>query len=133
MAQEQITARSKAFDGDGNPIKDDDGNVVYNSCEVSYDFGDTLDEAIEMVGTDVVFSQYISASRIALQNVVRAKMAAGVNAEQIQEIVNTWKPGMVLPKTSVDPKAALKALWPTWSDEEKRNFLEGLELGDIPL
>ncbi len=124
--KELVEARFQLKDENGNTLVDEDGKVTYNSTTIEYDFGDSLDDAIEKCGADVVFSQFKANSKVALQSIVRTKLKAGLNTEQIQALADAWKPGMVIEKVTIDPAQAIQAAFATWSDEKKQEFINSL-------
>lgn len=126
MAMETVKARYQVKDEEGNTVMDDDGKPMWAEAEVEYDFGDDLDGAIDLCGAETVFSNYKANATVALQGLIRSKLKAGVPADQIQEIVAAWRPGMVMEKTQVDPATAIKNAFNTWSPEKKAEFLASL-------
>jgi hypothetical protein len=130
MAAEQVEAKYQVKDEHGNAVMDTDAEgkqtPLYNGASVSYDFGDDLDAAVSLCGAEAVFSNYVANAKVALQGIVRAKLKAGMTTEGIQELVNAWKPGMVMAKTQVNPEEALMAAFPTWSAEKQQAFLAKL-------
>lgn len=88
---------------------------------VTYDFGDTLDEAVERFGPDVVFSRFQSAAVIDLQSLIRRGIKAQKNDNEIQQMAANWKPG-IKQVVAKDPKSrALQAL--QGLDPEQRKAL----------
>ncbi len=65
--------------GDGTPV------------EIEKDFGENLDDMIELYGDSVVFDKARSAMVVALQGVIRTH--EGKSAKQIQDIADAWQPG----------------------------------------
>jgi hypothetical protein len=63
------------------------------SVTVSYDFGDDLNSLTEKFSAEVVFSHARRSFVVALQSFVRTQIEAGKSAEEIQALVNEWKPG----------------------------------------
>lgn len=126
MAKELVTARFQLKDTEGNTVVDDEGKVVNQEVQVEYDFGDNLDAAVETCGADTVFSNFKANAKVALQGIMRNNLKAGKTAEQIQELVNSWKPGVVMEKTSVDPKQAFMASFAAFPLEKKLEMLRQL-------
>ena len=129
MATEIVKAKMKSKDSEGNVERDEEGKEIYIEAEVEYDFGDNLDAAVELCGADAVFSQYRANSKVALQVVIRGRMAAGQSQEAIQELVNTWKPGMVMERTQVDPLVAFENMFKNASPEKQAELLSKLGVG----
>jgi len=78
MTKQNVTAKLK----DSDPIT------------VEYDFGADLKDASALFGVDVVFSNFISSAKIALQDVVRAGIKAKKDAKTIQKDVDAFKLGV---------------------------------------
>ena len=126
MALETVSARYQIKDEAGNVQLDEEGKPLWSQITADYDFGDSLDHAVEAVGEDVAFSLYKAQGRIALQAIVRAKKKAGMVEEQIQDFVTSWKPGMIMERSSVSHEDAIKAAFSTWSPEKQAEFLSKL-------
>ena len=124
--KETVEARFQLKDENGNAVTDTEGKVQWEEVSVEYDFGDDLDAAVELCGADVVYSQYKSNAKVALQGIMRAKLKASLPSDQIQAIADAWKPGMVAERTAVDPATAIQNAFNTWSDEKKAEFLAKL-------
>ena len=129
MAIQKVTAKYAVKDTNGNSVMIDgpegpEASVI--ECSVDYDFGADLNSAIEMAGAEAVFSNYVANAKVALQGIIRAKLKAGNTPEQIQAVAASWKPGMVAEKTVVDPVAAVKAAFATWTPEQKTAYLKEL-------
>jgi len=64
------------------------------SSTVSYDFGDSLQEAVEKFGADTIFKKFKSHAIQDLKGIVRRMLEAGTfTQENIDEVVKHWKPG----------------------------------------
>lgn len=66
------------------------------SCTVKYDFGDSLDEAVELFGADAVYARFKSASIVDLQALIRRHLEGETpkSADEIQALATAWKPGV---------------------------------------
>lgn len=126
MAKETISARYQVKDENSNAVLDADGKPVWQEADVTFDFGDDLDQAVALCGAESVFSNYKANATVALQGIIRAKLKSGMTTDQIQAIANAWKPGTVLGKTTVDPEQAIKSAFSTWSPEKQAAFLATL-------
>ena len=126
MARQEVEARLQIKDETGNVVMDEEGKPTWASALVSYDFGDTLDDAVALCGKEAVHSNYVANAKVGLQAIVRAKIKAGLVGDQIQAIVDGWKPGMVVEKTSVSPETAIKNAFANWSPEKRAAFLAEL-------
>jgi hypothetical protein len=122
----EVNARYQSKDENGNAILDGEGKAVWQEATCQYDFGDTLDAAVDKFGSDVVFSNFVANGKVAIQGIMRAKMKAGMNQEGIQTLLDGHKLGMVMEKTTVDPLEAVKAAFATWSPEKKMEYLKQL-------
>ena len=126
MAKELVVAKMQLKDENGNAILDDEGKVTYNEASAEYDFGDNLDSAVELCGADTVYSNYRANSKVALQGVMRNLIKAGKTPDEIQSAVDGWKPGLVMEKVTVDPKAAFAAAFMNYPLEKKLEMLRNL-------
>jgi hypothetical protein len=124
MSKREISA--KAGQDDDSP-----------SATVTYDLGETLDEAVELFGAEVVFRRFSAAATIDIQAMIRrgltrtegegdAKKPNPMTAEELQAQVDAWKPGMAKPRKSKSEKAmdAFNDL----SDDDKAELLKQLGL-----
>lgn len=123
---EQVTAKVTLKDEDDKPLKDAEGKNQYDEVTIDYDFGDDLNQAVELCGEEVVFSQFVSAAKVSLQGIMRAKLKAGLGQDAIQSFCNEWKPGMVVAKTTVDPIQATMDAFATWSPEKREEYIRQL-------
>jgi len=126
MANETIAARYQVKDENNNAVLDAEGKAMWQECSVEYDLGDTLDGAAEKFGSDVVFSQFKANARVVIQGIIRAKLKAGLTPEKIQEFISTYVLGVAVEKTQVDPVAAVKAAFATWTPEKQKEYLREL-------
>lgn len=126
MASTEIKARYQVKDENGNAVLNE-GNPVWVDVAAQYDFGENLNDAADKFGADVVFSQFVSAATVKIQALMRDKKKAGQTDEQIQEFLNTYKIGMVVERTVVNPLEAFKAAFKLMSPEQQRQQL--IDLG----
>lgn len=116
-------------------LKDSDRVV-----EVEYDFGETLEQALELFGEEVVFSRFKAAAVVDLQALIRRNMQPKTDKEgkvteepktdeEIQQIVSEWKPG-IKQVTRKSPQEKIKALMEGMSDEDREALLAGLLEGE---
>jgi len=63
------------------------------SIDVTYEFGSTLEEMIESFGPDKVYSAALETFKADLRNMVRARLKAKEEDEEIHEAVTAWTPG----------------------------------------
>lgn len=69
------------------------------NIEVNYDFGDSLQDAVDKFGEDVVFESFKAHAKINLQALLRRAMApdkeGNVKSDaEIHQMVSEWKPGV---------------------------------------
>ena len=103
------------------PAKD---NRQEMEATVQYDFGDNADEALELFGTDAVYSGFVANAKVTLQSGIRRCLE---NGRDPQAFADAWKPGVKTPSIAADPVAAAKAAFSKMSDEERMAFLEQLK------
>lgn len=127
MAEEQVQAAEEQENYSNKVItatKEVNGDKRQTS--IVYDFGDTLDEAVEKFGADVVLSGFVSKSVITAQAAMRRLLESGLSDEEIQEKMNSWRPGVAMERT-VDPVAALMGKFGSMSPEEQAELLAKLQ------
>ena len=86
----------------------------------NYEFGDSLEAAIEIFGKDIVWSYALRGLTIASQGHARSMIRAGKTADEIKTALETWKPGM--PRISRSPEEKIKALLDKLTPEERDNL-----------
>lgn len=109
---------------------------------VPYDFGDNLQEAVELFGDDVVFSKFKAAAIVDFQGVLRRgmfdeegegddKTLIPVDSETLasRETISGWKPG-VTTRVSKSPKEKALAALKGMSPEDIAAMLAELESAD---
>jgi len=99
------------------------------SYSVNYDFGENLDAAIEKFGEDVIFQKFKANTTIDLQALIRRNVGGDnpKTEEELQSIVNEWRPGVQKPRKSAKDKA-LAAL-DSMSDEDRAALIAQLTAG----
>ena len=126
MAKQEIKARYQEKDENGAAILDGEGAAIWTDVTCEYDFGETLDEAKDMFGADVVFSQFVAAAKVKIQSIIREKKKAGMSAEAIQAYLDGYKIGMIVERTAVNPLEAFKAAFKLMTPEQQREQLIAL-------
>jgi len=101
-------------------------NGVEQSVEATYDFGDSLGAATALFGEEVVLDGFRRSSIITAQSIMRRSMEAGKSQEEVQALINAWKPGVALERT-VDPVAALTAKFGKLTPEEQKAIIKQLQ------
>lgn len=97
--------------------------------EVDFDFGNTLQEAIDLFGEEVVYSNYKKSAVIALQALVRRNLdkdgEKAVSEEDIIKAVEAWKPS-VARIIGASQKEALFNKIDKLSDEDRKALIAKL-------
>ena len=93
-------------------------------CEVEYDFGNDLDNAIELFGKETVFGYFKGQATVRLQAGLRSAMERGIDPAAF---ARGWKPGVTAPSIAADPFSAAVSAYARMTDEEKANFLSTLK------
>ncbi len=101
-------------------------NDVDRECTVQYDFGGTVEAAVEKFGADVVYSNFVRASVITAQAVMRRMLEAGKGQDEIQATMNSWKPGVAIERT-IDPVASVLGKFGSMSPEEQKALIKQLQ------
>jgi hypothetical protein len=95
--------------------------------EFTYNFSETLPEAIEMYGPENTHELFKRALTIAAQANARKMLAAGLTAERIQNDMSQWKPGVSVRLTSsiktVDPVKVISENFDDWTPERQEEIL----------
>jgi hypothetical protein len=112
----------------------------HRKLSVMFDFGASIDEAVEKFGEDVVFAGFVASATIDLQNYIRTKLEAvakdadgkvipdGGFAQTDVEIefdFASWKPG-IKTRERVSPMDKIKKLLGGLSAAQKEALLAGL-------
>lgn len=113
MALTEIKA-SKKIDG------------VDKAAAIAYDFGATLEEAVERFGAEVVFTNFKRTAVITAQAAIRRMLENGKSEEEIAAGMQGWKPGVALERT-VDPVASLVGKWDSYSKEDQDDIIRKLK------
>ena len=89
-------------------------------------FGETVDESIDMFGGEAVNSNAFANWRVTLQAAIRRMHEAGKSDEEIQQSLGTAKMGVAVAGGRVDPIQASLAKFKTMTQEEQAEYLEKL-------
>ena len=122
---EPDTVVSSAPDASGNVLIEATEKTSSKKIAVTYNFGASLDEAIEKFGAEVVFSGFRRTSVITAQGVMRRLAKAGKSDAEIQAAITNWKPGVQAERIS-DPVARLKSMFSSMSAEERQKIMAEL-------
>lgn len=111
------------------------GNEGARKLNLEFEFGSTVEEAIEKFGADVVLSGFIADCKVGIQATARRLMKSKAKNEdgterdytdaEILAKVAEYKPGIKSDRTS-DPMGKLEALLGKLSPEQKAAFLATL-------
>lgn len=99
---------------------------VNKEAAVTVDLGVDAQDAITRFGDKVVFSNYLANAVIGVQSAIRRYLEKGKTQEEIQAIMNTYKPGVTLERV-IDPLSALANQMENKSDEEMEAIFEQLK------
>lgn len=101
------------------------------SAEVTYDFGDNLEEAVALFGADVVFSRFKAAAIVDLQALIRRHLDGETpkSEAEIQALVDEWKPGVTTRKRK-STKEKAEELLSGLSEDDRKKLLESLLSGE---
>jgi len=101
-------------------------NGEEKSVQIEFDFGGSVEAAIDRFGADVVYSNFTRASVITAQSIIRRMMETGKGQEEIQEFMAAWKPGVSIERT-VDPVASVLGKFGSMSPEEQKALIKQLQ------
>lgn len=93
---------------------------------VTYTFGETVEEMIELFGPEVVFSNARQAMKITAQSAMRRMLRSDTPEAEIQEKISAWKPGVQMERT-VDPVAAFKNKFVGMDQDAKKALIAELK------
>lgn len=89
-------------------------------------YGETVEESIEMFGADAVNSNALANWIVTLQAGIRRAHTAGKSDDEIQELLGSAKMGVAVSGGRIDPIQASLAKFKTMSPEEQAAYLEKL-------
>jgi hypothetical protein len=96
------------------------------SATVTFNYGDTAAETIEMYGDAVVNSNFIASDVINVQGIVRRMLDKGKTEAEIQAKISTRKPGIALSR-EVDHEAAFLVSFAQLSPEDQAKKIEEMQ------
>lgn len=105
-----------------NPAPDKPGCIQIvarkdgKEASVYYDFGDGIDEMVELFGDDVVFSNARQKMKIGLQAAMRSYLKQG---QDIGTLMEKFKPGVALEKLPTDMNKATESYFAGLGEEEQ--------------
>lgn len=89
-------------------------------------YGETVEESVEMFGGEAVNSNAFANWRVTLQAAIRRSHEAGKNDEAIMDELADAKMGVAVSGGRVDPIQASLAKFKTMSPEEQAGYLDQL-------
>lgn len=89
-----------------------------------FNFGENLDEAIQMFGEDNVFDAYVRNAKVQVQNMIRRAAETGKSEEDIEGMISNFKIGDSI--SFKDPKTSVKKALEGMSAEDRAAMLEEL-------
>ena len=92
---------------------------------VDYNFGNNLEEAVELFGESVIFEKFRAQSVVNLQSFIRTQQNAEKSDADIKKSVADWRPG--IKKAAIPKTERLKKDFDNLSDEEKKSLLASLQ------
>lgn len=105
---------------------------VERNFESTYDFGATLEEAVELFGEDVVFAGFVSSGVIDAQNFIRLRLEKkteeggfSYSDDAISADFAEWKPG-IKSRERISPLDKIKKALGSLSEEQKAALLASL-------
>ena len=93
---------------------------------ISINTGGTVEESVEMFGGDAVNSNANANWTVTIQSGMRRLLKTGKSQEEIQASFDNAKMGVALARVS-DPSTAILALWPSWDEAKRAEFLKKLQ------
>ena len=103
---------------------------VEHTISVIYDFGEVLEDSVDMFGGALVHAKFKASAKIDGQAKIRRDVGAGKSAEEIQESFLTWKPGMPTERKAKDPVDVLIGKWKDMSEDDRANMLRRLKAAE---
>ena len=108
--------------------KDDEGKtIIIGEAAVEYDFGETLSQAIDIHGEDVVFSNYKSRGVVAAQAAVRPWIEQQKTQDEIIPLFAEWKLGVAAARSGVSAEDAFLAKWAKMTPDAQAEILKKLK------
>ena len=121
VPQPELTTFVSMYAGT-NPAPDKPGCIQVvarkdgKEASVYYDFGDSIDEMVELFGDDVVFSNARQKMKIGLQAAMRSYLKQG---QDIGTLMEKFKPGVVMEKLPTDMNKATESYFAGLSEDEQ--------------
>ena len=97
------------------------------SASVTVKVPETLAEAQQMYGEAAILSNAMANGIITLQAGIRRELKAGKKPEEIATKLASWKLGVAVERSAVDPKAAFMARFAAMTPEEQAAEIKRLQ------
>jgi basic membrane lipoprotein Med (substrate-binding protein (PBP1-ABC) superfamily) len=91
-----------------------------------YEFGENLAASVARFGETVVHAGFVADAKTSVQGQIRRLAAAGKPLKEIQEFLNTYKPGIKALPVKADPMVQVLAKFGTMSIAEQEAYIEEL-------
>ena len=88
------------------------------SVATTYDFGGSVEAAVEMFGAEVVYSGFVRSAVITAQSILRKGIETGLTDDEVISKLDGWKPGVSLTRV-VDTTAAFLRKFEAMTPEEQ--------------
>ena len=111
----------------------ENGQENARTLTIDYDFGASLEEAVEKFGADVVFSGFVADCKVSVQAAARAMMKknkednSSYSDEEILARVAEFKPGVKSDRGNADPFAKIEKVVGKLTDAQKQEMLAKLQ------
>lgn len=97
------------------------------SASVKISIPETIEEAVSLYGANAVLSNALANWRITLQGNIRAALARGMSAQEIQERLASAKMGVSMRGPKADPVQAFLAKFASATPEDQKRMLAELQ------
>lgn len=98
------------------------------ACQVTYDFGEVLEDAVRLYGKDVVFALYRGAAKVKIQGIVRSMLEREESNAAIEAFIGTYRLGTAIARVG-DPKRALATQMQSMTDGDALDVIRNLIAG----
>lgn len=97
------------------------------SVTFDYNFGENLNEAVQLFGEDVCWAHLRRALILAAQGTARTMIRNGASKDEIVKTMKEWKPG--IPRRGKTPEEKFKELWDQMSPEDRARLSKVVKAG----
>lgn len=103
----------------------EDGTEEKREAAVFMDFGDNLDEMVEVFDEDTVYKLAFSKADSKVKSAIRKLLGEGIPPEEVPQRLSSWKPGVTL-KVTANPEQESENLFAQMTPEQQEAHLEKL-------